>query len=93
MPLSSAGVGIIMVSLVLVIPVLWVVAQVRGRRWLSYLLLTSEQDELQLPLTQEIIIPALCWTMPLSSAGEIMIMVSLVLVSGEMGDNLNAIDL
>ena len=34
---------------------------------------------LPLPLPQKVIIAALCWTMPLSSAGEIMRMVSLVL--------------
>ena len=46
----------------------------------SCLLLTSEQDALPLPLLQEVIIAALCWTMPLSSAGAGIVMVSLVLI-------------
>jgi hypothetical protein len=62
-----------MVSLVLIIPLLWVITH---QRWLSYLSLTSEQDALPLPFPQEPVIPALFWTMPLSSAGEIILMVS-----------------
>jgi hypothetical protein len=55
---------------------------------------------IRMPLPQEFIIAALCWTMPLSSAGDRILMVRLVLIiprmgdsTGEMGDNLNAVDL
>ena len=71
--MKNAGDIMGMVSLVLIITLIWVMAP---ERWLPYLLLTSEQDALPLPLPQEAIIPALCWTMPLSSAGDIIIMVS-----------------
>ena len=56
---------------------------------------------IRMPLPQESIIAALCWTMPLSSAGDRRLMVRLVLIiplewvdsTGEMGDNLNTVDL
>jgi hypothetical protein len=35
---------------------------------------------MSMPFPQDILIPALCWTMSLSSAGDIMLMVSLVLI-------------